>query len=168
LYHVNRRRGFATGIAVAGGGFGGLCISPATTALFDAIGYRWTVRTMAFIHLAVLIPASFLFKGRVESGVQKAKRLKRERADREALAHAKGLPTQMEGKELISQITLVDTKEQKPKRLDFTALKEKEFLILFFIGLTVAMGYFNPYYFFPSKCCCRQISYILNGLFNWC
>lgn len=127
---------------------------------------------MAFIHLAVLIPASFLFKGRVESGVQKAKRLKRERADREALAHAKGLPTQMEGKELVSQITLVDTKEQKPKRLDFTALKEKEFLILFFIGLTVAMGYFNPYYYFPSKCCCRQISYsrfihlVLTGFSN--
>ncbi|KAF8933676.1 hypothetical protein BGZ52_007039 [Haplosporangium bisporale] len=145
-----RRRGFATGIAVAGGGFGGLCISPATTALFGAIGYRWTVRTMAFIHLAVLIPASILFKGRIESGVQKAKRLKRERADHEALAHAKGLPSQMEGKELVSQITLVDTKEQKPKRLDFTALKEKEFLILFFIGLTVAMGYFNPYYYFPT------------------
>ncbi|KAG0036406.1 hypothetical protein BGZ82_004276 [Podila clonocystis] len=145
-----RRRGFATGIAVAGGGFGGLCISPATTALFDAIGYRWTVRTIAFIHLAVLIPASLLFKGRVESGVQKAKRLKRERADREALAQVKGLPTQMDGKELVSQTTLVEPKEEKPKRLDFTALKEKEFLILFFIGLTVAMGYFNPYYFFPT------------------
>lgn len=111
---------------------------------------------MAFIHLVVVIPASILFKGRIESGVQKAKRLKQERADREALAQVEGLPTRMESKELVSQITLVEPKEQKPKRLDFTALKEKEFLILFFIGLTVAMGYFNPYYFFPSKWLCLR------------
>ncbi|ORZ26895.1 major facilitator superfamily domain-containing protein [Lobosporangium transversale] len=58
------RRGLATGIAVAGGGFGGLVISPATTSMFSSIGYRWTVRTVAFIHLAVLIPAALLFKAR--------------------------------------------------------------------------------------------------------
>ncbi|KAG0330415.1 hypothetical protein BG004_002110, partial [Podila humilis] len=178
-----RRRGFATGIVVAGGGFGGLCISPATTALFDLIGYRWTVRAMALLHLAILVPASFLFKGRIESGVKKARRLKRERLDREkqqleivspaqpktqsSLEISKGL---IKTGTMQSQTTLVieekntvamtnmghpqeegnKAKEVKPKRLDFSVLKEREFLILFFIGLTVAMGYFNPYYFFPT------------------
>ncbi|KAK3843930.1 MAG: major facilitator superfamily domain-containing protein [Linnemannia gamsii] len=59
-----KRRGFATGIVVAGGGFGGLIMSPVTTALFTKIGYRWTVRTMAIVHLVVLIPASALFRAR--------------------------------------------------------------------------------------------------------
>ncbi|KAF9993512.1 hypothetical protein BGZ80_009301 [Entomortierella chlamydospora] len=78
-----RRRGFATGIAVAGGGVGGLVISPVTTALFGVIGYRWTVRVMAILHLVFIVPASILFKARVESGRDRAKRLKREQQDRE-------------------------------------------------------------------------------------
>ncbi|KAG0199958.1 hypothetical protein BGX28_006865 [Mortierella sp. GBA30] len=78
-----RRRGFATGIVVAGGGFGGLVISPVTTTLFDKIGYSWTVRLMAFLHLAVIIPAVFLFRTKIETGKERAKRLKREQSDRE-------------------------------------------------------------------------------------
>ncbi|KAG0265310.1 hypothetical protein BG011_005010 [Mortierella polycephala] len=146
-----RRRGFATGIAVAGGGFGGLVMSPATTALFDKIGYRWTVRVIALLHLAILIPAAALFKGRVESGRAKAKRLRREQLDRESsmteqekqnTATALTVDAQMNS----SQITLTP----KKKLVDFSVLKEKRFLLLVILSFFVANGYFNPYYFFPT------------------
>ncbi|KAF9153842.1 hypothetical protein BG015_002510 [Linnemannia schmuckeri] len=138
-----KRRGFATGIAVAGGGFGGLIISPVTTALFTKIGYRWTVRTMAIVHLVILIPASALFKARVESGKDRAKRLKQEQSARELAA--------------TSEKELQDLKDAaasvpKPKRqvMDFSVLKEVRFLILVVLSFFVANGYFNPYYFFPT------------------
>ncbi|KAF8937462.1 major facilitator superfamily domain-containing protein [Dissophora ornata] len=140
-----RRRGFATGIAVAGGGFGGLVLSPVTTALFSAIGYRWTVRAVALAHLAIVIPASILFKARVESGRGRAKRLKREQLDREltmTTQHGDGLGLQNNE----SQTTLA----QKKKMIDFSALKDKRFFLLVSISFFVANGYFNPYYYFPT------------------
>ncbi|KAF9910182.1 hypothetical protein EC991_007109 [Linnemannia zychae] len=140
-----KRRGFATGIAVAGGGFGGLIISPVTTALFKKIGYRWTVRTMAIVHLAVLIPASTLFRARVESGKDKAKRMKREQAARELAA-----TSDKDRQELRDAAEAA--KAAKPKRqvMDFTVLKEVRFLLLVVLSFFVANGYFNPYYFFPT------------------
>ncbi|KAF9191503.1 hypothetical protein BGZ51_007217 [Haplosporangium sp. Z 767] len=146
-----KRRGFATGIAVAGGGFGGLVLSPVTTALFDKIGYRWTVRAIALLHLAILIPAAILFKGRVESGRAKAKRLRREQLDRESFmteqekqngATALTLDTQMNS----SQITLTP----KKKLVDFSVMKEKRFLLLVALVFFTANGYYSPFYFFPT------------------
>ncbi|KAK3826815.1 MAG: major facilitator superfamily domain-containing protein [Linnemannia elongata] len=138
-----KRRGFATGIVVAGGGFGGLIISPVTTALFTKIGYRWTVRTMAIVHLVILIPASALFRARVESGKNRGKRLKQEQSAREAAA-----TSEKELKELKDEAAGIP----KPKRqvMDFTVLKEVRFLILVVLSFFVANGYFNPYYFFPT------------------
>ncbi|KAG0373163.1 hypothetical protein BGX24_012053 [Mortierella sp. AD032] len=140
-----KRRGFATGIVVAGGGFGGLIMSPVTTALFTKIGYRWTVRTMAIVHLVVLIPASALFRARVESGKDKGKRLKREQSDRELAA-----TSDKERQELKDAAHAA--KAAKPKRqvMDFTVLKEVRFLLLVLLSFFVANGYFNPYYFFPT------------------
>ncbi|KAG0298950.1 hypothetical protein BGZ98_010405 [Dissophora globulifera] len=145
-----KRRGFATGIAVAGGGFGGLVISPVTTVLFDKVGYRWTVRIIAFLHLAVIIPAAFLFRARVESGRDRAKRLKREQLDRE-LTMADQVQKQGDEK----QSVLVDNDSQTtlaPKRkiLDFSMLKDKRFFLLVMVAFFVANGYFNPYYYFPT------------------
>ncbi|KAG0293156.1 hypothetical protein BGZ96_003213 [Linnemannia gamsii] len=129
-----KRRGFATGIAVAGGGVGGLIISPVTTALFSKIGYRWTVRTMAIVHLVVLIPASALFKARVESGKDRAKRLKQEQSARELAA-----TSEKELQDLQDAVARVP----KPKRqvMDFTVLKEIRFLILVLLSFFVANAY---------------------------
>ncbi|KAF8959359.1 hypothetical protein BGZ46_001764 [Entomortierella lignicola] len=140
------RRGFATGIAVAGGGVGGLVISPVTTALFGVIGYRWTVRVMAILHLAFIIPASILFKARVESGIDRAKRLKRERFDREKIIS-------VQGEKRNSEVVLNNCESQKPfktKTVDFSVLKEKRFFLLVCLSFFVANGYFNPFYYFAT------------------
>jgi len=129
---------------VAGGGFGGLIISPVTTALFTKIGYRWTVRTMAIVHLVIVIPASLLFKARVESGKDRARRLKREQSDRELAA-----TTERELQDLKDAAARVP--RRKRQVMDFSVLKEVRFLILVLLSFFVANGYFNPYYFFPSK-----------------
>ncbi|KAG0219045.1 major facilitator superfamily domain-containing protein [Mortierella sp. GBAus27b] len=143
-----RRRGLATGIAVAGGGFGGLVISPATTAMFSAIGYRWTVRTIALIHVAVVIPAAILFRSRVESGRDRTKRLKREQQDRERTVVGYDEKTQVVGESLNNESDA--TLAPKKTGVDFSALKERRFLILVCLSFFVANGYFNPYYYFPT------------------
>ncbi|KAF9093836.1 hypothetical protein BGX27_001552 [Mortierella sp. AM989] len=144
-----RRRGFATGIAVAGGGVGGLIISPMTTALFGVIGYRWTVRVMAILHLAFIIPASILFKARIESGRDRSKRLKLERQAREAT-----ISGSIEKRS--SEVTLSNCEVQtisnpkKTKAMDFSVLKEKKFFLLACLSFFVANGYFNPFYYFST------------------
>lgn len=99
---------------------------------------------MAIVHLVVLIPASALFKARVESGKDRAKRLKQEKSARELAA-----TSEKELKDLGDATARVP----KPKRqvMDFTVFKEVRFLILVLLSFFVANGYFNPYYFFPSK-----------------
>ncbi|KAG0291227.1 hypothetical protein BGZ98_003095 [Dissophora globulifera] len=145
-----RRRGFATGIAVAGGGFGGLVISPVTTVLFDKVGFRWTVRVIAFLHLAIIIPAAVLFKPRVESGRDHAKRLKREQLNHESRVtdhfHEQGEDRRSALAGNDSQTTLAP----KKKIIDFSMLKDKRFLLLVLLTFFVANGYFNPYYYFPT------------------
>ncbi|KAG0206971.1 hypothetical protein BGX28_001720 [Mortierella sp. GBA30] len=144
-----QRRGFATGIAVAGGGFGGLVISPATSAMFSRIGYRWTVRVIAFTHLAILVPAAILFKTRVQSGKDKTERLKRLQSDQEIAMF----------KQEKRDVMAIDDDEtigsracRAPKEpvIDFSTLKNKRFFILVCVTFFVAMGYFNPYYYFPT------------------
>ncbi|KAF9345211.1 hypothetical protein BGX26_003396 [Mortierella sp. AD094] len=143
-----RRRGFATGIAVAGGGVGGLVISPVTTALFGVIGYRWTVRVMAILHLAFIIPAAILFKARVESGRDRLKRLKREQQDREKTNPVQG---EKRGSELtLNNCEAQPTSSKKTKSMDFSVLKEKRFFLLVLLSFFVANGYFNPFYYFPT------------------
>lgn len=43
----DKRRGFATGIAVSGSGLGGMAMAPVTRKLIDAIGVAWTLRCLA-------------------------------------------------------------------------------------------------------------------------
>ncbi|KAF9937301.1 hypothetical protein BGZ67_001394 [Mortierella alpina] len=146
-----RRRGFATGIVVAGGGFGGLVISPITTVLFDKIGYSWTVRLMALVHLAVIIPAVFLFKTRIENGKARAKRLKREHSDRE-------LAMRDQEKRNEDAVMVVDVKMNESQAtitenhsaMDFSVLKDRRFLLLIFSSFFVACGYYCPYFFIST------------------
>ena len=119
---------------------GGLALSPMTTALFTRIGYKWTVRTLAILHLVIIIPAAFLFKARIESGKDQAKRLKREQSDRE-LAMATTMDEKTStgaeaGLGVPACETMTDMPTKKKKSIDFSALKEKPFLVLFFIGFS--------------------------------
>jgi len=109
---------------------------------------------MALLHLAIVIPAAYLFKSRIESGKDQAKRLKREQSDRDlaATSTAESEDEKVstgEGVEAIEGALPSPTK--KKTSIDFSALKEKRFLVLFCIGLTSANGYFNPFYYFPRK-----------------
>ncbi|KAK9720537.1 hypothetical protein K7432_004081 [Basidiobolus ranarum] len=55
----DKRRGLATGMAIAGTGVGGLALGPLTRKLIDIIGVEWTLRAVgvgAFIVLALAIP----------------------------------------------------------------------------------------------------------------
>lgn len=154
LLYARRRRGFATGIVVGGGGIGGLALSPVTTALFSSIGYQWTVRVIALLHLAIVLPAAYLFKSRIESGKDQAKRLKREQSDRD-LAAASSIESKDEKASTGESVEAIEGATSSPAKkkssLDFSVLKEKRFLVLFFVGLTSANGYFNPFYYFPRK-----------------
>ncbi|KAF9343794.1 hypothetical protein BGX26_005196, partial [Mortierella sp. AD094] len=47
------KRGLALGLAVSGTGFGGLGLAPATQAMMDAIGVKWTLRVLALICVVV-------------------------------------------------------------------------------------------------------------------
>ncbi|KAG0243158.1 hypothetical protein BGW41_002798 [Actinomortierella wolfii] len=130
-----KRRGLATGITVGGGGIGGLILSPMIVALFDKIGYRWTVRLVALIHLAILVPAGALFRCRVESGKDRRKRIKRERA----------AMTEEERRAL-------DAIEpyKKDKIIDFSVMREKKFLLLLLSTFFMPLGYFVPFFYFPT------------------
>ncbi|KAF9166584.1 hypothetical protein DFQ26_007505 [Actinomortierella ambigua] len=130
-----RRRGLATGITVGGGGIGGLILSPMIVALFGKIGYQWTVRTVALIHLVVLVPASALFRCRVESGKDRRRRMKRERA---ALAE----------EERREQDRVAPLK--KDKILDFSVMRESKFMLLFCASFFMPLGYFVPFFYFPT------------------
>ncbi|KAL1915823.1 uncharacterized protein VTP21DRAFT_6211 [Calcarisporiella thermophila] len=56
----NRRRGLATGIAMSGGGIGGLAFSPLIQRIIELHGYRWSLRTLALIGLILLSVSAFL------------------------------------------------------------------------------------------------------------
>ncbi|KAJ8329506.1 hypothetical protein O5D80_002329 [Batrachochytrium dendrobatidis] len=61
-----KRRGFATGVAVAGTGIGGLTWGPILRALITSIGWRWTLRTVAMCGSAVILICALLLRTRVK------------------------------------------------------------------------------------------------------
>ncbi|KAF9579078.1 hypothetical protein BGW38_004825 [Lunasporangiospora selenospora] len=102
-----KNRGLVTGIAISGGGIGGLWMSPVISGLLVSKGLRWTMMAVAIAHAVLLIPTCMFFKTRVESGRERAKRISE-------FGYRKGENT-----------------GQKRKFVDFTILKEKRFLLLF-------------------------------------
>lgn len=119
-------RGLVTGIALSGGGIGGLWMSPITSKLLSSKGLRFTMITVAIAHLVIPIPASLLLKTRVESGRQRAKRIRR-------FGYIKG------------------ESAEKRKFVDFTIMRDNRFCMLFFAGIFVISGYFTPFYFLNCK-----------------
>ncbi|KAJ2331722.1 hypothetical protein GGH92_009139 [Coemansia sp. RSA 2673] len=63
-WHV-KRRVLATGIAVSGGGVGGMAISAATQAMIDHIGHRWSLRVLGIAIATISGCTSILYKRRV-------------------------------------------------------------------------------------------------------
>ncbi|KAG0368898.1 hypothetical protein BGZ54_000874 [Gamsiella multidivaricata] len=123
-----RSRGLVTGIAISGGGIGGLWMSPIVSKLLNSKGFRFTMLSVAIAHLVLLIPACMLFKTRLESGRQRAKRIRK-------FGYSKG--------ESLEQ-------EKSRKFVDFTIMKDLRFCLLFVAGIFVVSGYFTPFYFISS------------------
>ncbi|KAF9920777.1 hypothetical protein FBU30_009287 [Linnemannia zychae] len=123
-----KNRGLVTGIAISGGGIGGLWISPIINNLLSNKGFKFTMLTIAIAHLVLLAPACMLFKTRRETGRQRAKRIKQ-------FGYRKG-EAPPDGK--------------KRKFVDFTIMKDIRFSLLFVAGIFVVCGYFTPFYFINS------------------
>ncbi|KAG0199960.1 hypothetical protein BGX28_006867 [Mortierella sp. GBA30] len=121
-------RGLVTGIAISGGGIGGLWLSPVISNLLNSKGLQWTMLAVAIAHLVLLFPACMLFKTRNESGRQRAKRIKR-------FGYRKG--------ESFEQ-------EKKRKFVDFSIMRDLRFCLLWVAGIFVVSGYFTPFYFINS------------------
>ncbi|KAK8205025.1 major facilitator superfamily domain-containing protein [Phyllosticta capitalensis] len=64
----SHRRGLATGIVISGSSIGGIVWPIIIQKLFNTIGFAWTVRTVAFICLGLLIPASWFIVEKKTSG----------------------------------------------------------------------------------------------------
>ncbi|KAK6464900.1 major facilitator superfamily domain-containing protein [Scheffersomyces coipomensis] len=58
----NKHRAIAMGLLFSGTGFGGLAIAPLTRYLVSEIGFRWCLRTLGLINLALTILASTLVR----------------------------------------------------------------------------------------------------------
>lgn len=63
-WHV-KHRVLATGIAVSGGGVGGMVFSVTTKAMLDHIGYRWSLRTLGAIIAVGCCGISLLYRQRI-------------------------------------------------------------------------------------------------------
>ncbi|KAG0304279.1 hypothetical protein BGZ98_005736 [Dissophora globulifera] len=123
-----KNRGLATGIAISGGGVGGLWMSPIVSNLLNTKGLRWTLLAIAIGHVVLLGPAVMLFKARNESGRQRAKRILRS-------GYREGESAEQ---------------EKQRKFVDFSIMKDKRFCLLFVAGIFVVCGYFTPFYFISS------------------
>lgn len=124
-----KNRGLVTGIAISGGGIGGLWISPIVSNLLSSKGFKFTMLTMSIAHFVLLVPACMFYKTRRETGRQRAKRIKQ-------FGCRKG--------------ESLDN-EKKRKFVDWTIMKDIRFSLLFVAGIFVVSGYFTPFYFINCK-----------------
>jgi len=83
---------------------------------------------LAIAQFIILMPVCMLFRTRVESGVQRAKRIRK-------FGYRKG--------ESLEQ-------DKQRKFIDFTIFKNKRFTLLFVAGIAVVSAYFSPFYFINS------------------
>ncbi|KAJ1557275.1 hypothetical protein HK405_000381, partial [Cladochytrium tenue] len=71
--YFTRRRGLATGLAVAGAGVGGLVLAEVTQVLIDRLGVQWALRVSAFIALAFTAGVVPLLRPRIAALGQRAR-----------------------------------------------------------------------------------------------
>ncbi|KAF9383741.1 hypothetical protein BGX21_001511 [Mortierella sp. AD011] len=127
-WFITRNRGLVTGIAISGGGIGGLWMSPIISSILLSKGLRWTMLALAIAHLVLLMPVCMLFRTRIESGRQRAKRIQR-------FGYRKGESSEQ---------------DKKRKFVDFSIMRDTRFCMLFVAGIFVVSGYFTPFYFISS------------------
>ncbi|KAF9339001.1 hypothetical protein BGZ91_007313 [Linnemannia elongata] len=123
-----KNRGLVTGIAISGGGIGGLWISPVVSKLLNIKGFRFTMLVIAAVHLVLLIPAGLLYRERRETGRKKAQRIKRFGC--------------CEGESVGA--------ESKRGFVDFSILRDLRFCLLVISCAFVISGYFSPFFFITS------------------
>jgi MFS family permease len=68
----DRKAGLAIGISMAGAGLGGVLFPLMLRAGFSKLGYKWTIRLLAFVALALCVVATFLVKARLPKGRSKS------------------------------------------------------------------------------------------------
>ncbi|KAG0373165.1 hypothetical protein BGX24_012055 [Mortierella sp. AD032] len=124
-----KNRGLVTGIAISGGGIGGLWISPIVSKLLNNKGFKFTMLVIAAVHLVILIPAGLLHRSRRETGRQRAMRIKHFGC--------------CEGES-------VETDRARKSFVDFTILKDFRFCLLVVSCAFVIGGYFSPFFFITS------------------
>ncbi|CAO3599801.1 unnamed protein product [Absidia cylindrospora] len=67
----DKRRAFATGIAVSGSGIGGVCLSPMTQKLIEQLGYRNALRVLGAMIFGLLCIATALAMSRFKPSASK-------------------------------------------------------------------------------------------------
>lgn len=122
-------RGLVTGIAISGGGIGGLWISPVVSNLLNIKGFKFTMLAIAMTHLVLLIPAGLLYRERRETGREKAQRIQRFGCCEGEYVEA----------------------ESKRGFVDFSILKNLRFCLLVVSCAFVISGYFSPFFFITCK-----------------
>ena len=63
-HFFNQRRAFATGLAMTGPSIGGIILPLVFRATYPDLGFPWACRILAFIILALLIPANIFLRSR--------------------------------------------------------------------------------------------------------
>lgn len=63
-HHFRNKRAFCLGIGFSGGAVGGIIFPVIMRSLFPRIGYPWTMRTLAFVIIALFTAALLLMKDR--------------------------------------------------------------------------------------------------------
>ncbi|KAI9225561.1 MAG: major facilitator superfamily domain-containing protein [Piptocephalis tieghemiana] len=121
-----KRIGFATGIALAGSGIGGLVMDQIVHAMISSIGFRWALRVVSFISLAFIFTAAIAAKERVRI-------IRAPKPPYQAPASKKAL--------WISRFR---------KILDLRLLRNARFSTLAIMGLVTTFGYMAPFFFLPS------------------
>lgn len=124
-----KNRGLVTGIAISGGGIGGLWISPVVSKLLNIKGFSFTMLVIAAVHMVLLIPAGLLYRERRETGRKKAQRIKRFGC--------------CEGESVGA--------ESKRGFVDFSILRDLRFCLLVISCAFVISGYFSPFFFITCK-----------------
>lgn len=64
-HYFNKRRAFATGMAMTGPGIGGGILPLVFRATYPQLGFPWACRILALITLALLIPANLFLRSRL-------------------------------------------------------------------------------------------------------
>lgn len=132
-HYFNKRRGLAMGVAMSGASLGGVVWPLLCRGLYTKIGYVWTIRTLAFIFLGLMIVAIAIANDRC-------------RVFRPELYENRGVRGMSKGKYILQEFM-----SQLKEIMDFSLLKNRTYawlvlaLIMNEFSLVLTFTYL-PYY----------------------